>query len=166
MASWNRVLAALAASCLVVATLGCGEEPETNGNQSNNGNQTNGNQTDNQNSNLEDWNPQFVEIAEIVQGTCALPTCHGADPSGNTDMLFGGNQTDVSFEAIRDVFENYQADSGRALVAPGDSGESELYLAVTSDNPDILMPPYPVEPLSQAQVELIRSWIDDGANYE
>ena len=44
--------------------------------------------------------------------------------------------------------------------------ESELLARVTSEDPDVRMPPAEAKPLSEQQITLLRRWIADGAKYE
>jgi hypothetical protein len=53
-------------------------------------------------------------------------------------------------------------DSGKPGVVPGKSAESPLLQRVTSQDPDEMMPPKG-EKLTDAQVALLRQWIDQGA---
>jgi hypothetical protein len=55
-----------------------------------------------------------------------------------------------------------------AAVVPGDAEISEVWLRITSDDPDTMMPPRDSKKpaLSSAERELIRQWIDAGAKYE
>ena len=56
------------------------------------------------------------------------------------------------------------AKSGGRAVVPGDSGHSELYLRIVSADPEQRMP-RKGPPLSAAQIELLRRWIDEGASW-
>ena len=51
----------------------------------------------------------------------------------------------------------------RKVVVPGDPDESELYQLVVSKDEEAVMPPLPREPLSAAEIDIIRRWIVDGA---
>src|SRR5436190_7060950 len=53
-------------------------------------------------------------------------------------------------------------DSGKPAIIGGKSSESPLLQRLTSKDPDEVMPPKG-EPLSEAQVDSIRQWIDQGA---
>ncbi len=53
-------------------------------------------------------------------------------------------------------------ETGPAIV-PGDPEQSALFVAVTWRDPDLRMPPKENDRLSEAEVELIRRWIADGA---
>ena len=54
-----------------------------------------------------------------------------------------------------------------AIVA-GSAAESELIARVTSDDPDLMMPPPDSKkpPLTRSEIEILRRWIDAGAKYE
>jgi len=57
---------------------------------------------------------------------------------------------------------------GLVAIAPGDPGSSELWRRVTSGDPDERMPPPPSHkrPLDAGELELVRHWIENGAQYE
>ena len=56
-------------------------------------------------------------------------------------------------------------ESGKPSIIPGKSGESSLFPnAVTSSKPDDFMPPKG-ERLAPAQIETLKNWIDQGANW-
>ena len=90
------------------------------------------------------------DIRPILSDHCFL--CHGPDEADRR----AGLRLDVRDEAI---------DHG-ALI-PGDAEASEVWLRVSSDDPDLVMPPpsHP-KPLSDAQRELLRRWVAGGAAYE
>lgn len=158
----NRKFVWFAALCLILGTMACGPEEE-NGSGTNGDGDGDGGSGD-QSQQEDDWNPQFIEIAEITHATCAIPACHG-EPSGNTGLEFGGNGEAVELSTIQALFENHTSENGRDLVVPGDADSSDLYLVLVSDDPDEFMP-RGLNPLSDAQIALVRGWIDDGASYE
>ena len=51
------------------------------------------------------------------------------------------------------------------LVTPGDPGASELWLRVTSSDPEERMPPADGEPLTPAELATLRTWIEGGADW-
>ena len=56
---------------------------------------------------------------------------------------------------------------GRGILVPGAPDESELYRRITAADPDERMPPPEAhKTLTEDQVELLRSWIEQGAAYE
>lgn len=95
--------------------------------------------------------PDFAhDIAPILRDHCGQ--CHiGKNKKGGLSfnsravMLAGG-------------------DDGK-VVQPGKSGESKLIAVVASRDPDIQMPPKG-QRLSEKQVNLLKDWIDSGANWD
>ena len=88
------------------------------------------------------------DIRPILSGRCFK--CHGPDEnSREADLRLDHRQDAIDFEAI----------------VPGSPDESSLLERVTSDDPDLRMPPSG-DPLSAKQIEALRSWIKDGAKYE
>ncbi len=56
---------------------------------------------------------------------------------------------------------------GVAAITPGDRGKSELFVRITTDDPDDRMPPEDSgHELNQAEIETIGKWIDEGAPYD
>lgn len=57
---------------------------------------------------------------------------------------------------------------GNHVIKPGDPDSSELWRRLTSDDPSLQMPPSDSgkKPLNEAQKQLIRKWIQQGASYE
>ncbi|MCC9657570.1 DUF1553 domain-containing protein [Rhodopirellula sp. JC737] len=52
-------------------------------------------------------------------------------------------------------------------IVEGDADESEVYLRMISDDPDMLMPPPDSErKVSPEDIELVRRWIEEGAEYQ
>ena len=93
-------------------------------------------------------------IRPILSDTCFK--CHGPDKAQRKADL----RLDKHQDAIADRGE-YQA------IFPGKSDQSELFRRVTSDDSEEKMPPPDSGlQLSDAQIELIRRWIDQGAEWE
>ena len=81
--------------------------------------------------------------------------CHGPDG----EQRKGDLRLDVKHEAFA-KFEDY------AIIVPGDSKESELVRRIVSKDPDEVMPPPKADDkLKPAEVETLRKWIDEGANW-
>lgn len=95
------------------------------------------------------------DIRPILAGNCYV--CHGPDPSTRKEEL----RLDLREEATADR-------GGWAPLVPGDPEASEIWLKVSSDDPDERMPPADSgkDPLNPRQLELIRAWIEQGAEYE
>jgi hypothetical protein len=90
------------------------------------------------------------DIRPILSDRCF--TCHGPD-SGHREA---------------DLRLDQEAAAQESVIIPGKADESELINRVTSDDPDVRMPPADSKkpPLTKAQVELLKRWINAGAKYE
>ena len=96
-----------------------------------------------------------LEVRPILSDNCFA--CHGPD------------QKKRQFELRLDTPEGpfQERDFGGPVVVPGDSASSMLYRRVTSENAAWKMPPASSgKELSDQQVDLIKSWIDQGAEYQ
>ncbi|MEZ6119969.1 MAG: PSD1 and planctomycete cytochrome C domain-containing protein [Pirellulaceae bacterium] len=62
----------------------------------------------------------------------------------------------------------YRNESGLPAISPGKPDESEVWLRLNTDDPDMAMPPADShkEPLSDEEKQIIRQWIEQGAQYE
>jgi hypothetical protein len=83
-------------------------------------------------------------ILPILVSNCAVPGCH-----------------DATTHQEGYVFTNYQ--NVMKVVKPGRPGDSDLYEAITDNDPDDRMPRPPRAPLSQQQITAIEKWIRQGA---
>ena len=94
------------------------------------------------------------DIRPILSETCYA--CHGPDENTRKGK-FRLDIRDGAF-AERDEY---------SILKPGDSQDSELFRRVTtSDEDDLMPPPDKGEPLTANQIELLRRWIDSGAEWE
>jgi hypothetical protein len=95
-------------------------------------------------------------IRPILSENCFA--CHGPD-SGNRQA---GLRLDVAEAATAEL------DSGMRAIVPEDLTASELIARITSDDPDVVMPPpeSKIGRLSPDQVETLKRWIAGGAAYE
>ena len=79
--------------------------------------------------------------------------CHGPDEKERKGKL----RLDLREEI-------FKISDGKAIVTPGKSGESEVYKRLTSKDPEEVMPPPKFKSrLSEGQIEVLRKWIDEGA---
>ena len=93
------------------------------------------------------------DIRPILSDSCFH--CHGPDAEHREADL----RLDVREGALVDL-------GGYAAIVPGDSGKSELLSRLLSEDPDELMPPPDSgKELTKEQIELIRRWIDQGADW-
>src|SRR5437763_7233139 len=94
------------------------------------------------------------DIRPILSETCFL--CHGPDKNQRKAEL-RLDQKDGLFAT---------KDDGRVVV-PGKPGESQLFARITSSDPEMRMPPADSgRKLSDRQIELIRRWIKQGAEWK
>lgn len=84
------------------------------------------------------------EVLPILISSCAYSGCHDA----------ASHEEGVILDTYANVLRT---------VNPGKSSRSKLYRSITNGGGDF-MPPRPADPLTTAQVAIIRDWIDQGAN--
>src|SRR5262245_9827273 len=94
-------------------------------------------------------------VRPILSGTCFY--CHGPDPKHREADL----RLDIREGATTDL-------GGYAAVVPGKPDESALIKRVSSTDPDEQMPPPASKKphLTAEQIEILRRWIEQGAEYE
>ena len=91
------------------------------------------------------------DIRPIFNGKCLR--CHGGvRANGGFSLLFEEEALGI-------------AESGRRAIVPGDHRKSELYRRIIHSDPAMRMP-LGMEPLSEAEIDLIARWIDQGAEWE
>ena len=103
--------------------------------------------------------PSFTrDIKGILSNRCVR--CHGPDAGSR----HGGGDHGLRL----DTFAGATADlGGHAAIVPGRPDESEIIARITSDDPDLVMPPPDAgDRLPAKQVELLKRWIAAGATYE
>jgi hypothetical protein len=94
------------------------------------------------------------QIRPILARHCFA--CHGPDENERQ----AGLRLDVRDEALSPL------ESGQRAIVPKGAADSELIRRVTASDADQRMPPADAgPPLTPEQVELLRRWIDEGANY-
>jgi len=83
--------------------------------------------------------------------------CHGPDEKGRKGKLRLDTQ-EGAFKAL---------DDGMFVIKPGDSAHSELVRRITSTDPDEVMPPPKSNlSLSKEEIELLRRWVQQGAEWK
>ena len=81
--------------------------------------------------------------------------CHG--PDENT------READLRLDLRTSVFDRPDE---KSLIRPGDAAVSSLFERISSDDPELRMPPpNATRQLSSQEVQLIRRWIDQGADW-
>jgi len=94
------------------------------------------------------------DIRPILSHVCF--TCHGPDASKRQANL-RLDRRETAF-ALRD---------GKPALVPAQPSKSEVYRRITSTDPDHRMPPADSgRTLNKAQIELIRKWIEQGAQWQ
>ncbi|MFP6738174.1 MAG: PSD1 and planctomycete cytochrome C domain-containing protein, partial [Planctomycetota bacterium] len=94
------------------------------------------------------------DILPLLSDNCFK--CHGPDEA-NRKAKMRLDKHEASIE---------KAENGRARIFPGKSGQSDLYSRISSDDPDERMPPpHTGKTLTKTEIELIRKWIDGGAQW-
>ncbi|MBI3852829.1 MAG: PSD1 domain-containing protein [Verrucomicrobia bacterium] len=94
------------------------------------------------------------DVRPIFSDTCFK--CHGPDAKARKAKL----RLDVREDALAEH-------DGKLPIVPGKSAKSEAYRRlVTTDRDDLMPPPSSNKKLTKRQIELIRRWIDQGAEYQ
>ena len=94
------------------------------------------------------------QIRPIISAKCFH--CHGPDDSSRKAKL----RLDVREEAVKKRHDNLFA------IKPGDPSHSEMVRRITSKDPDDVMPPPKAgHPLTTAEIELLKKWVQEGAPY-
>lgn len=82
------------------------------------------------------------QVLPIFQSSCAVPGCH-----------------DVTDQDAGFIFDSYENIIASGEIEPGDSSEGEIVDVIEDGD----MPPSQYAPLSDEQLALIQTWIDQGA---
>ena len=91
------------------------------------------------------------DVRNLLADRC-LP-CHGPDE----ETLHAGLRLDLRENAVEET----------QVIRPGDADNSELMRRILSTDPEQVMPPPALhKPLSDAEKDVLRRWIDQGAVYE
>src|SRR6185295_8452083 len=94
------------------------------------------------------------EVRPILSGICFK--CHGPDDATRK----GGLRLDIREEALK------PAKSGEVAIVPGDVSKSALVKRIlTTDEDDLMPPPKAKMPLSEAQKDILKRWVAEGAEY-
>ncbi len=94
------------------------------------------------------------DIRPILSANCFA--CHGLDAKQRKADL----RLDVADSALAER-------DGHVAIKPGDLSQSELWKRLTSDDPDVVMPPPSTKKqLTAEQKATIRKWIEQGAPYQ
>src|SRR4051812_28727037 len=95
------------------------------------------------------------DVRPILSDNCFA--CHGPDP----EKRKAGLRLDTPGNATK------PSESGATAIIPGKPSESELVKRLITDDADEKMPPAKShKTVTPAQIETIRKWIAEGANYQ
>jgi hypothetical protein len=95
------------------------------------------------------------EVRPILSDRCFK--CHGPDEAGRK----GGLRLDVREAAVK------PAKSGEPAIVPGKVEASELVARLfTADESEVMPPPETKKPLTEAQKQILKQWIAEGAEYQ
>ncbi len=86
------------------------------------------------------------QVLPILVSNCALSGCHD-------DASYEDGITLTSYEKVM----------ASGIISPGNPGSSDLYEVIIDTDPGDRMPPPPRNTLTQAQTQIIRQWIQQGA---
>src|ERR1044071_3161704 len=94
------------------------------------------------------------EVRPILSGICFK--CHGPDDATRK----GGLRLDIRDEALK------PGKSGDVAIVPGDISKSALVKRIlTSEEDDLMPPPKAKMPLTEAQKDILKRWVAEGAEY-
>lgn len=144
----------LSIGIILLSFIACVHEPIPPDGGTGGGNDTTGNgggdTTGNGGENPQPCDPDSVyfenDILPLLISNCAMSGCHDAQSAEDGVIL-----------------TNWQTVTQTADVRPGDPTGSDLYEVLVEDDSDKIMPPPPESPLSQQQINLIYTWIAQGA---
>lgn len=95
------------------------------------------------------------DVLPILSRNCF--TCHGPDEASRESGL-RLDQAETAFA---------ETEGGSTAIVPGDPSSSELFIRVTSGDPELVMPPTTSgHQLTAAQIDILRSWIAQGAKFD
>lgn len=101
------------------------------------------------------------DVRPLLSKKCIA--CHGPDADK-------GRKGDLRLDIPDGEFGAYRIIDGVQAIKPGDLAQSEVWKRILSDDPDDVMPPPEkkshVKPLTVAEKETIKKWIEQGAEYE
>ncbi len=85
-------------------------------------------------------------VLPLLVSSCAIPGCHD-DATAEEGIRFTSHSNIMSSDVLD----------------PGDPGDSDLIEAITETDPDKIMPPPPHQPLTPQQIDMIWTWVAQGA---
>ncbi|MEK6476895.1 DUF1553 domain-containing protein [Catalinimonas sp. 4WD22] len=97
------------------------------------------------------------DIKPILSDRCFA--CHGPDANKR--------EAELRLDTPEGAFAALAENPGHFAIVAGEADESELYRRISSSDPEVMMPPPESNlKITAEEVELIRQWIEEGAEYE
>lgn len=135
---------------VTIAMVSCKHEIDFSGLPTDPGSGGNGGGNGGGNNNTTDCDPDIVyfqnTVLPLLTSACAIPGCHDAA---------------TAEEGI--VLDTYNHIMSSGVVNVGDPWESEMIEKITDDELDDIMPPPPYDALSQSQIDILVTWMSQGA---
>jgi len=107
-----------------------------------------------------------ISLAVLALFSCSAVAQDNVDFVNDIKPIFEKHCISCHGPEKEESFRMDDADDTLAYVEPGDAEESDLYLVLVSDDEEELMPP-PEDgiPMTEAQIELVKAWINQGADW-
>lgn len=113
--------------------------------------------------------PGFVQAVVVALWACVLtvPSASGGERAADVKRIFRTRCLECHGDTRREggihilQLSSYRGEEG--VVVPGDVDGSVLYDYIASDDEDFRMPEAPRPPLTKAEIETVRQWIEAGA---
>lgn len=87
-----------------------------------------------------------AQVLPMLNSNCGMSGCHDA----------GSHQDGVVLTSYQDVMNS-------GIVVPGDPTDGDLMEVLLTNDPNDIMPPPPSSPLTSSQIQLVQTWIAQGA---
>jgi hypothetical protein len=87
-----------------------------------------------------------LQVLPMLISNCSMSGCHDA----------ASHQEGI-------VLTSYQTVMNSGIIVPGDPNDGDFMEAITETDPDKIMPPPPASPLTNQQIQLLQTWISQGA---
>ncbi len=117
----------------------------------------------------------FAAMAAIVAGTLFFTSCESEPPVDYNAQIkpilnkrciscHGGVKQSGGFNLLTRELAMQPSDSGHPTIIPGDANASEMIRRLLIDDPEERMP-YEAAPLPKEEIQLLKKWIDQGAEW-
>lgn len=97
------------------------------------------------------------DIRPILSDRCFL--CHGPDSENR--------EADLRLDVAEEAYQSLEFGKGSHVIKPGQPQQSEIFLRMTAEDDSIKMPPPESKlEITDDEIQLIKKWIEQGAEYE